>query len=397
MFLGRMYNSSGPLAVYSKGDSKMRRRGLLIVCLFMADSFAACDVDKKNQEVPVDTVETGDGFSCDPGKEPGEDLEEEPGEAPGEDPGQEPEQDPGQEASEPAKVLERGDCKSCTGDDDCNEGFKCLSLASEDKYCLRPCEEHKDCLPGYQCFQASSVLKACVPNTYNCVPCAFDAPCGEGMCCDFNNGQCKECRQQCDQCIYDSDCAGDMRCFKKAGSPVGVCVEECEKQECSDTTNFTCSPSFNNIQVCQPNDVYCGGCPDGTFPLPDGTGCVECLDSSHCDDGVCDLITYTCDYSECPSHLHMCDDGQCHTCCEDAHCVCEGGGTGICRSNFECECCSTCDDSDCRDPYPVCAKVDGVEMCVQCKEDADCHRINEACICTPVYACEFSDHTACTK
>ena len=70
----------------------MRRRGLLIVCLFMAGSFAACGVDKKNQEVPVDTVETGDGFSCDPGKEPGKIWKKSPGSA-WRGSGQEPEQD----------------------------------------------------------------------------------------------------------------------------------------------------------------------------------------------------------------------------------------------------------------------------------------------------------------
>ncbi|MBP7161524.1 hypothetical protein KBB45_09680 [Myxococcota bacterium] len=431
----------------------MRLNGLLIACLFLAGSFAACggvdvgnaclgnndcvpgevcrdlqctevkclgagDCNNANDEICVPGALVGkdpefrfctaaqcktdgslncpEGSTCKNGwceRDPGTDIDAvEPDNGDRPDDG---DTDPGEEPDVPP-VAEGGDCKSCAGDGDCNEGFKCLPLGSDGKYCLRPCEDHKDCLSGYQCYQASSVLKACVPNTYNCVACAFDAPCGEGMCCDFTSGECKECRQECDPCTYDYDCAGNMRCFKKAGNPTGACVEECEKDNCSDPANFTCQPNHLGVRVCQPNDDSCGGCPAGTFPLPDGTGCVECLNTSHCTGGAsCDLTTNTCVVGACDDRTpHTCSDGECHQCCEDAHCA--GIGTGVCKPTFECEGAELCGGT-CAHPYPICAIVDGTEMCVQCKTDADCHKVDATCYCTrePLYACNFPDQSMC--
>ena len=113
------------------------------------------------------------------------------------------------------------------------KGSSARLLGSDGKYCLRPCEDHKDCLSGYQCYQASSCLKACVPNTYNCAACALTRHVAKA-CAATSPVVSARNAVRGDPCTYDYDCAGNMRCFKKAGNPTGACVEECEKDNCSD-------------------------------------------------------------------------------------------------------------------------------------------------------------------
>jgi hypothetical protein len=239
-------------------------------------------------------------------------------------------------------------------------------------------------------------LKACLPVTYSCVACAFDEPCEEGQCCDFGTGECKDCRGLCDVCMYDFDCAKGLRCFKKSGSATGACVEECADGICSDTDNFTCGANASGVMVCHPNGDGCGECPKGLYPLADNNTCVECLNSSHCGtDEVCNLTTNTCEGSECPGG-HKCDDGQCHQCCEDAHCD-NMGRPGTCLPNYVCECMGPpCHDA-CTGEYPVCTTILGIEQCVQCVEDADCVARDPACVCTgdPLYSCVDGDGNPC--
>ncbi len=291
--------------------------------------------------------------------------------------------------------LEAIDCKSCAVDGDCATGFRCLPIGSS-RYCLRTCEDGGDCPGGYICSAASSVSKNCLPITYNCVACAFDSPCEGGQCCDFATGACKDCRDKCEPCTYDFDCKAGLRCFKKAGNPTGACVEECSDGPCSDAANFTCAANSSGVMLCQPNDDNCGGCQQGFYPKPDGTGCVECLNSTHCaQDEVCDLMTNTCQGGECPG-AHKCNDGECHQCCEDAHCNDIPGATGTCLPNYVCEGAEPCNGM-CSGQYPVCATINGIEQCVQCKTDADCARVDETCTCTrePLFSCMFPDGAVC--
>ena len=288
-------------------------------------------------------------------------------------------------------------CKSCENDDGCSPGYKCLPVGST-RYCLRECEDGGDCPGGYLCYASSSVLKNCLPATYSCVACAFDTPCEEGKCCDFGTGECKECRTECQACTYDFDCAAGMRCYKKQGNPNGVCVEECKDGTCTDAANFTCGANASGVMVCQPNDDdACGGCAVGTYPKPDGTGCVECLNSSHCDSAageVCNLTTNVCEGGDCPGGF-KCDDDQCHQCCEDADCSNVPNATGTC-TNYVCDGAAPCNGA-CTGQYPVCATINGIEQCVQCKVDADCQGIDSTCTCTgePLYSCTFPDGSVC--
>ncbi len=300
-------------------------------------------------------------------------------------------EDPGQANMPPI------DCKACNDDEDCRGNYECLPVG-ESMYCLRRCEDGGDCPSGFLCFASASVGRSCLPVTYSCAACVFDEPCEEGKCCDFATGQCGNCRNLCDGCVYDFDCAKGTRCFKTAGNPVGACVEECANKPCSDPANFTCGPNSSGVMVCQPNGFRCGGCPEGLLPLPDGTGCVECLNSLHCEaDAVCNLTTHECEGAECLGG-HKCDDGQCHQCCEDAHCGCDGdcGRTGTCLPNYVCMCC-TCCNGMCTGEYPRCVEVNGFEQCVQCVEDADCAARDPACTCTghPLYSCVDGDGNPC--
>ncbi len=292
--------------------------------------------------------------------------------------------------------IDQLDCKSCEGESDCGAGYKCLPVGSA-KYCLRECVDGKDCEAGYLCYAASSVSKNCLPVTYACVECAFNAPCEAGQCCDFGTGECKECRQLCNGCTYDFDCAEGLRCFKKTGSATGACVEECADGTCTDTEHFTCGANASGVMVCQPNGDGCGGCDAGFYPKPDGTGCVECLNSSHCGTGeTCNLTTNVCEGGECAGG-YKCDDDQCHQCCEDSHCDNVPGATGACiLPQGVCEGAEPCNGM-CTGQYPACVTINGIEQCVQCETDSECQGIDSTCSCTrePLYSCIFPDGSVC--
>jgi hypothetical protein len=346
-----------------------------------------------------------DSGATDPGTETVDVLDtQQPDDAPHsiECPG--PPEDPGADDSDlvdgaqedPGQALMPLDCKTCNDDGDCRGGYECLPVV-ERTYCLRRCENGGDCPSGFLCYAASMTLKACLPVTYSCVACVFNEPCEEGRCCDFDSGECKDCRDLCDTCRYDFDCAKGLRCFKEAGNLSGGCVEECADRTCSDPANFTCGANASGVMVCQPNGAGCGDCPEGLYPLVATNACVECLNSSHCRTGeICNLTTHACEGAECPGG-HKCDDGQCHQCCEDAHCGCDGGcRPGTCLPNYVCESCMCCNGA-CTGEYPVCATILGIEQCVQCVEDADCAARDLACTCTgdPLYSCVDGDGNPC--
>jgi hypothetical protein len=285
-------------------------------------------------------------------------------------------------------------CKACQSDGDCGAGYKCLPVGTA-KFCLQNCDGANDCPAGYLCYQGSSVSKNCLPVSYNCVECAHDVPCEAGQCCDFVSGQCKACKAECESCTYDFDCEAGSRCLKEGSSPMGVCVAGC-KGGASCPDGFTCGANTAGIEVCQPNNPDdCKGCPAGQYLKGDGN-CVECLNSSHCENGeICDDITNRC-LGECGKKF-KCSDNACHDCCEDTDCRDSlGNDTGPC-TDYACvnavdECGGTCEGQ-----FPICAVINGIPQCVECETAADCPVAS--CICTgdPLYSCVFEDGSVCAS
>lgn len=294
----------------------------------------------------------------------------------------------------------RIDCKPCTGDTDCGTGAKCLPVGAT-KHCLMECADDGDCPASYICYAASTAAKSCLPVSYSCVACAYETPCTDGKSCDFVSGNCDAPAAECGNCTYDFDCAAGFRCLKKTGNPTGACVAECgANKACTDTTNFTCGASDKGVEICQPKDPdKCGGCPaDKPFPSGDGVTCYECLNNSNCEVGkeLCDAGTHTCipdSTTGCGSGLFKCNDGQCKQCCQDSDCKSgEGPCTGGACVNAQDPC-----QGQCADPFPVCAIINNIAQCVQCKIDGDCAKIDPACTCTgdPTYSCLQGDGSVC--
>jgi hypothetical protein len=289
------------------------------------------------------------------------------------------------------------DCATCETNVDCGAGYSCQPVGAE-KHCLRECADDGNCEPGYICY-ASGGSKSCLPVSYSCPTCASDTPCDEGMCCDLNSGACKACKAECLSCTYDYDCAADLRCYKETGSPTGVCVPECADGTCPDTATQACTDNGKGVKMCVPTGEGCKGCEGDTpYPLEDGT-CVECLTSDNCEgDDECDTGTHTCEVSTCSTGTKMCDDGECKQCCVDDDCLEYEEATGYCLPEGTCEGVVQCGGL-CTADFPICAIVQGVEQCVQCKVDADCALVGPACTCTgdPIYSCVDDVGAICQK
>jgi len=287
------------------------------------------------------------------------------------------------------------DCKPCQTGADCDQGYSCMPLAGG-KFCLKDCTGNADCKGGFICYQVVSPgPKSCIPISYKCQGCA-SAGCDQGKCCDLVSGECKDCKQKCDLCRYDFECAQGMRCYIKQGGSTGNCVYECgQTQKCDEPDKFACQDNGQGIKVCVPtSDQSCVSCPSDKPYLGSDNQCHQCLLDQHCKSGqVCNQQTYTCETPGCPSGTYKCSDGQCHQCCEDKDCVGVPGATGKCV-NFACEGAQDPCHGTCADPYPVCANVQGQWQCVQCAQDADCKLPN--CKCSNFLCVDASTGQVCT-
>jgi hypothetical protein len=294
-------------------------------------------------------------------------------------------------------VVTTGACKTCTGDGDCDQGSKCLPVGAT-KHCLPSCTTDGDCPPSYMCYAASTSSKSCLPATYVCPPCAADEPCEAGKVCDMlaSGGACKVGNPECGSCTYDFDCADGMRCYKKTGSPSGVCVAGCsDAKPCADTAKFSCEANEKSVKMCKPlTDDACKACPpEKPFPSDDGLSCWECRNNSQCT-----VAGETCNAQhECASGTctkFTCDDGNCHDCCSDSDCP---NDSGPC-TNYKCENQIDNCNGTCAPPYTVCAEINATWQCVQCSVTADCAgQGSGSCTCTgdPTYSCMEPDGNVC--
>jgi hypothetical protein len=288
------------------------------------------------------------------------------------------------------------DCLSCSSNVDCGTGYEC-QIDGSIGYCQRYCVDDGDCVSGYTCNQ-SAFPSVCRPDSYVCyLGCIHEYSCDQGMCCDFYDSRCKECKQECQVCQHDYDCASGLRCHLAEDGLTGKCVPECADDICPDSAHQTCTDNGKGVMMCVPDEGYCPGCNYPTpFQLPDGS-CVECLDSYDCEgDTCCDDATHTCEMTSWATGCMFCEKCVCSWCCSDEDCVGYSSGTGLCLPDGTCEGVLPCGGL-CTPDFPICAVVQGVEQCVQCKVDEDCQLVSPNCVCAgdPTYSCVESDGAIC--
>ena len=282
------------------------------------------------------------------------------------------------------------DCKVCTGDTDCSDGYQCISLSSG-KACLKKCENNGDCVSGYICYAASTAGKNCVPPSYKCVECATKG-CPDGKVCDLSGGTCVDKVPLCGPCTVDWECGSGNRCYRNDLKSKGICVPECKTNaDCPQPQDkYACKADTEGTMICQPSDLgVC--CPaDKPVMLEDGT-CVQCASATDCKtDEACDPTTHTCNASGCPQGQHQCaSDNQCHQCCQDTDCT----SPQTCQNN-KCvgdDPCGGCSDAS----YPYCVQYQGNSVCAACSPDV-ADSCKTGCVCDPNnFTCLKQDGTLC--
>lgn len=244
-----------------------------------------------------------------------------------------------------------------------------------------------DCLSGFTCYESGS-SSFCLPVSYSCPACFYDTPCDEGLCCDFNTGSCKKCKGVCFPCVYDYECPAGQRCYKEKGWGTGFCWDECTDGNCPYPDQTTCTDNGKGVMICVPDEYECLACSSPTPYLFEDGSCVECVTSDNCDNACCDVESHVCLHANCAIGAMVCGSCSCVQCCVDDDCPGFPDGTGKCLSDGTCEGVPTCGGL-CPADFPICAVVQGVEQCVQCKVDADCALVGPDCTCTgdPIYSC----------
>jgi MYXO-CTERM domain-containing protein len=201
--------------------------------------------------------------------------------------------------------------ETCFGDDECISGM--CRVVGGDPVCVQECSSASDdpgCPDGYVCEVSGCNTGTCVAGTAG--PGALDTPCSA-----------------------DSECETNF-CFDP-GDGVSVCARQCQEG------GEPCGAG----RVCITDGFPCGSCvvPAPGDPLPFGSPCAE--------DGECIGM--------------ICRGGACtRSCGEDADCPTGNRcSSGVCVSGAAVPPLGPCVDSlECEDTAPVCADVDGEDICV---------------------------------
>ncbi len=269
------------------------------------------------------------------------------------------------------------DCVACATDAHCDDGVACTVDRCVDATCTStPSEEGTACPDGY--CDGASECSPCLDTAAGMMSSDIDLGCAEGrpFCEEALAGE-----PRCAECISDANCADDLRC-----SPLGTCEPGCESDEdCADgvcdPTSFSCVPCLNSEEGVSPDR----GC-EIDSPLCSGAGgigtagdrCVPCEDSGEPVDLGCSAEQPVCD--ETPATGSVCVE-----CVENRDCSAE---EPICNvGTNRCEGCVR--DSDCIGAF-VCSP-DGA--CVtECESDGDCIARDPS---LPV--CDIGDCVECVR
>jgi len=190
-------------------------------------------------------------------------------------------------------------------------------------------------------------------------PCASDRNCDSGICVAF------KCRTglQGAACEKQSDCLGDLRCFRSTFN--GVCDEPA-----SEENGVGCNKSEQCVdgQYCIFQGALDAALTPGTGNCRDGSQGDRCRNSGECQDGlVCKGgVTGVSARCEPPgSHGDSCvKDGDCENFCHNFRCR-DGSSGSACGSS-----------SDCQDGL-TCQGIPGLRTCSRQKISGQCFHDNE--------------------
>lgn len=277
----------------------------------------ACSADCPDMLVPPDMGEADMGPAPDQGMNPG-------------DMGPQPDMGPPQMLSL---------CSPCQSGDECvaglGEGARCTALGADGAFCASACTGPADCPSGYRC--EANGLNLCLPDGLRCVEC-LRTPCGDGLVCDQQTGECVDPKGSCGPCTDDVGCQDGLRCAEVENGR--FCLEPCADGMCPE--GLTCAAG-----VCQPESGRCdpcgGRCEGATPYCIEATGeCGQCGPGVPCTDGLnCDLANNVCVESEgCLGDVDcqnpeqpVCFNGMCVACLQDTDCP----PRNACNAQQQCE------------------------------------------------------------
>ncbi|MGE0791312.1 MAG: hypothetical protein AB7S26_36900 [Sandaracinaceae bacterium] len=240
-------------------------------------------------------------------------------------------------------------CVQCLSAANCGDANQCTTdVCSAAGMCTNPSSPiGTSCGTGDACN-----------GTGMCVDCVNDRATGTDSGCSAGTPLCDAAMGaagMCVECLSNSDCPAMTFC-----NPSGMCTPGCASDtDCTggqvcDTAAMMCVACLDSMtgggidNGCTMATPVCAG---ASGPGTAGTGCVECLDTTHCATGVCDTTTNTCEA-----------------------CVDDGAG-GV-------------TDTGCMAPTPICDTTGAGAMCVECIDDDHCAGLQ---ICTSTQMCTFPD------
>lgn len=219
-------------------------------------------------------------------------------------------------------VAPLGVCDSCSTDDTCGPGNRCVKFGPNNKKCVPQCAADDQCPQNSSCTTEEGV-KVCKPTG---AACCFGPTCGSDACGGTCAAPTPNCWQgTCVECLNDGHCGAGQKC----DTATHKCKEEVGPQNCNQCSGATpvCHPQLNK--------------------------CVACLNSTHCGSGqICDPNTNSCTGDICaacggdyPHCAEINGDKSCVQCSDDSHCQsgtcknywCEGGGGGTGPSTGNCQ------------------------------------------------------------
>ena len=329
----------------------------------------------------------------------------------------------------------------CTSDAECTDGNVCTTDTCVVGECMHvdntlPCFDGLFCTATDTCVGGACIGSGdrcpgqlCNETMNICAECLINTDCDDGnVCttgtCDFSSGVCSYTNntEACNDGLF---CTATDTC---SGGACGGSGDRCPGQQCSEAINacvvclvdidcddgnvcttdscvsFTCVYTNNALPCndglfCTATDTCAGGtCVGGGDRCPglqcdeSFDACVECLDSSHCDDGnVCtDDVCFVSGICGYPNNTVPCEDGLFCTTGD----TCSGGacatGTGdACPGQLCDEAADACVDcfsnADCPDGLACTTDLCIAGACAHIPDDAAC---DDGLFCTGAEACD---------
>jgi hypothetical protein len=205
------------------------------------------------------------------------------------------------------------------GQDDCAEGYFCMSKTADDPYafCTKECAGDRECPAGMLCKALIEGERTyCRPRGY-CDRCLFDDECGyagdrciaddagtrfcshqcsmEGKTCpvdssctdmgegifqcmpDYEGHACVGGGELCSPCEADDDCLAGGKCIEDYYTHIKFCGVPCNDPSCPAPDAYYC----NEDNQCRPRKGSC------TEPSGSGLACDNCEDFTDCLNGYC--------------------------------------------------------------------------------------------------------------